>query len=303
MYTIKEAAARAGVTVPVMRAWERRYGIVEPNRTPSGYRLYDDAAIERVRTMRRLVDDGWVPSQAAREVIDRGPAAAALAAVAGSTEARSESALGYERGAASEPLIDAFVEAAATLDERAVGEILDAMFARGSFEAVASADLFPALRALGDAWAAGRVSVAGEHLASHAVLRRLGAALEATGHGRNGTGQVLVGLPPGSRHELGALGFAIAARRAGLPVAYVGPDLPVDDWLSATGDARAAVIGVVTTRDRSAATRVVERLREDRPGLLVALGGRAAPVVHGTLTLPTDLRAAVDELATALEQP
>ena len=69
MYTIKQAAARAGLTVPVLRAWERRYGIVSPERTPSGYRLYDDAAIARVRAMRRLVDSGMSPSAAA--VVDR----------------------------------------------------------------------------------------------------------------------------------------------------------------------------------------------------------------------------------------
>ena len=43
MYTIKEAAARTGLSVPVLRAWERRYGIVSPTRTAGGYRVYDDA--------------------------------------------------------------------------------------------------------------------------------------------------------------------------------------------------------------------------------------------------------------------
>ena len=42
MYTIKQAAARSGVPVPLLRAWERRYGVVSPSRTPSGYRLYDE---------------------------------------------------------------------------------------------------------------------------------------------------------------------------------------------------------------------------------------------------------------------
>ena len=59
MYTISEAADRAGVSVELLRAWERRYGIVEPDRTAAGYRLYDEAAIGRVRAMRGLVDEGW----------------------------------------------------------------------------------------------------------------------------------------------------------------------------------------------------------------------------------------------------
>ena len=73
MYTIREAASRAGVTADVLRAWERRYQIVEPRRTSGGYRQYDEAAIRRVRAMRRMVEDGWTPSAAAeslRDVVD-----------------------------------------------------------------------------------------------------------------------------------------------------------------------------------------------------------------------------------------
>src|SRR5690349_22977147 len=69
MYNIKQAAERAGVTIPVLRAWERRYGIVRPARTPSGYRRFDDEAIARVRAMRGLVDDGWSPSAAAAAIV------------------------------------------------------------------------------------------------------------------------------------------------------------------------------------------------------------------------------------------
>ena len=65
MYTIKQAAARTGLTIPTIRAWERRYGVVSPARTTAGYRLYDEAAIERLAAMRALVEmDGWRPSQA-----------------------------------------------------------------------------------------------------------------------------------------------------------------------------------------------------------------------------------------------
>src|SRR4029078_3732801 len=70
MYNIKQAAARAGVSVPVLRQWERRYGVVQPARTPSGYRTYADPEIARVRAMRQLVDDRWAPSAAAQSVRD-----------------------------------------------------------------------------------------------------------------------------------------------------------------------------------------------------------------------------------------
>ena len=68
MYTIKEASARSGVGAPLIRAWERRYGVVRPVRTPSGYRLYDDATIRVLVAMRSLVASGWTASEAARAI-------------------------------------------------------------------------------------------------------------------------------------------------------------------------------------------------------------------------------------------
>ena len=69
MYNISQAAARTGLTVPVLRAWERRYGIVAPRRSAGGYRIYDEEAIARLGAMRRLVDAGWSPSAAAAAIV------------------------------------------------------------------------------------------------------------------------------------------------------------------------------------------------------------------------------------------
>ncbi|MBJ7358666.1 MerR family transcriptional regulator, partial [Nocardioides sp.] len=68
MYTIKQAARLTGVPEASLRAWERRYAVVVPHRNASGYRVYDEAALAAVATMRRLVDDGWSPAEAAAAV-------------------------------------------------------------------------------------------------------------------------------------------------------------------------------------------------------------------------------------------
>lgn len=286
MYTIGEAAQRAGVTPEVLRAWERRYAVVTPRRTSSGYRLYDEVAIRRLRAMRELLDDGWKASTAAASVRDL-----------------PDDQLAIEREAAPErPQADElsrrFVAAAAAIDAAGVEQALDDMSSGASFEAAAERHLFPALHALGDAWAAGRVSVAAEHAASAAVHRRLGEAFDAAGNSRSDARPVLVGLPAGARHELGALAFAVVARRAGLPVRYLGPDLPADDWVRAveTTDAVAAVIAVPGEVDAEAARSVARRLRHRTPNLVVAFGGRGAAAFSGGDSLPAELPAAVDEL-------
>src|SRR4249919_4031200 len=68
MYTIKQTSARTGLGAPLIRAWERRYGVVSPTRTPSGYRLYDEDAIRTLLAMRGLLDRGWTASEAARAI-------------------------------------------------------------------------------------------------------------------------------------------------------------------------------------------------------------------------------------------
>jgi methylmalonyl-CoA mutase cobalamin-binding subunit len=114
-----------------------------------------------------------------------------------------------------------------------------------------------------------------------------------------------VGLPSGSHHELGALAFAVAARRAGLPVVYLGADLPTSDWVRAARAmrARAVVVGVVTAADHDQAGEVVAALGRDLPSVRVAVGGRAsASVVAGdaVLRLPEGLAPAVAALEAAL---
>jgi MerR family transcriptional regulator, light-induced transcriptional regulator len=290
MYTIKGAAARAGVSVEVLRAWERRYGVVRPERTSSGYRLYDDASIDRLRAMRSLIDSGWSASQAAREIETNGVPA---------SPAPSERRPFADDSAGD--LSAAFVDAAGALDGPRVEAVLDELFAAGSFERVIDERVMPALRALGAAWAAGSMSVAAEHAASHAMLRRLSAAFEAAGR-LDVEHPVLVGLPPGSRHELGALAFATAARRRGIGVVYLGADVPETSWIDAaqvTG-ARGVVIGIPTLADGPTAQGVAEAV-SDLPGVLVAAGGGG--VAHADL--PSSVLRLPDRIvdaAVALEQ-
>lgn len=293
MYTIKEAANRAGVSVPLLRAWERRYGVVHPVRTPAGYRLYDDEAIARVRAMHRLIESGWTASQAALHLETAGVPQSPV--VGDTPDAEPDLA-----GANVESLDIEFVRAAASLDEPAVEAILDELLAAGSFERVIDDRVMPALRALGDAWAAGTVAVGGEHMASHAVLRRLSAAFEAAGRGADGP-PILVGLPPGSRHEIGALAFATTIRRRGLPVIYLGADVPVDSWVHAvtTSAARAAVIAVPIGKDRGSAVSVCRALVDESTGLVVAIGGPAAAETATpdlVVRLPDGMRASASEL-------
>jgi DNA-binding transcriptional MerR regulator/methanogenic corrinoid protein MtbC1 len=291
MYTIKQASLRTGVPVELIRAWERRYGVVTPERSASGYRLYDDQAVARLRTMRRLIADGWSAAQAAAEVIATPPSGRPI----------PERTM---RGAA--PDDQDLIAAAARYDPVATERALDELFGRGTFESVIDDLVLPAAASLGEAWADGRLDVAAEHLVSGSLARRLAALLDQGGAPGSGP-QVLVGLPPDCRHELGALAFAVALRRQGADVLYLGADVPVDSWVDAVNEsaARAAVIGVITEADVAPAVLVTEHVTAAQPELLVAVGGASAARVAnaGVLVLPGRVVEAARVLQAELSLP
>lgn len=302
MYTIKQAASRAGVSIPLLRAWERRYRIVEPERTAAGYRLYDEAGISRLVAMRQLIDEGWGPSAAASSV--RGMTHEAVQDLIAERAPAQEPRPGPLAAAAAAELAARFVAAAEAYDQVGVEVTLDEAFSRGSLEHVAETLLMPMMVAVGDAWQAGVLDVAQEHAASHAMLRRLSVSFDAAARPQPGDRPVLVGLPAGVRHELGALAFATLARRAGLPVVYLGADVPTSEWAEAVHGtaARAVVVGVTSLPDIDPAERIAEALLRAQPDLLVAFGGRAASSAsaRGVLQLPANLLAAVDLLRSRL---
>jgi DNA-binding transcriptional MerR regulator/methylmalonyl-CoA mutase cobalamin-binding subunit len=299
MYTIKQASLRTGVGIPLLRAWERRYGIPVPERTSSGYRLYGEAALAQVRRMTALMEAGWAPRQAARAILEgvEESAAPSAGSLAGATP--SGPAAGLGSGLQPGDRADRFVAAARALDDAALEAITaDAFAALGTDEAL-ERFVMPALVAVGEAWSRGDLDVAGEHAASSAVMRRLGALFEAAAVPSSQV-DLLVGLPPDARHEAGALAFAVAARRAGLRVLYLGADVPLESWLAAVrAQPRAAVVmGAVTHAEAESAARVAAALRVERAHLLVAVGGAAGREAArgGALILGGELRYAVAQL-------
>ena len=280
MYTIKRASEMVGVPVATLRAWQRRYQVVEPRRSDSGYRLYSAADIAKLRSMQALVASGWSPKEAAAVVSDDSDLKTERDDVERDQPPRSRSSR-----RASAQTVD-LVAAAAALDPSAVTQLLDERFATGSFEHVVDGWLLPELDRLGMAWADGGVTVAGEHMAAGAVQRRLSAAFDAAALDGARSPLLLTGLPPGCRHELGILAFATAARRQGLAVVHLGSDLPLADWLTAAERHRpdAIVLAAPTPSDVAPVVEIIEGIATRRT--LIAIGGRHQDeVVEATIRL------------------
>lgn len=295
MYTIKQASARTGLTIPTIRVWERRYGVVRPGRTPAGYRLYDEAAIDRLVAMRHLVErEGWRPSQAAERVITAGDDVASLLPDPSSTSGPAGSAIAAPTddavGLSPDAAVETYLAAARSYDVPAMERVLDDAFASRRYERAMDEIVFPVLRAIGAAWERGDLDVAQEHVSSETIRRRLARFYDIAGSG-GWTTPVVVGMPPGGQHELGALAFAVAGRRAGLDILYLGPNVPLDSWLRTVREvgARVAVLAVVTRGDVAGANAVIAGLRAVPHAPSCLVGGSAAgevPDGAGVIRLP-----------------
>jgi methanogenic corrinoid protein MtbC1 len=242
--------------------------------------MYDDGAIATLVRVRELTESGWSASEASRAIL------AGEVSLVPAARVVPEPTDQLHR----ETQIKRFVEAAIDMDVIRTGAVLDEIFAQGSYESVVDEVLMPAMVSLGRAWWDGRLDVAAEHAATAALLRRLSALYEAAA--APGEARIVVGLPPGARHELGALAFAVAVRRIGVEVLYLGADVPVSSWVRVMRQTRRrlAVIGVVTREDQPAALEVVRSLRVESPETVVALGGQWADwdegVEAGVIVLP-----------------
>ena len=134
---------RTGLSASLLRAWERRHGLLRPERTAGGHRLYTDEDLRVLEQVQRLLGQG----RSIGEVAALGRPAL----------------LGLEGGeapaAAGSPLVGRLVEAACAVDGAAVEAALDEAFGLLGASALERV-VEPALVEIGAQWAAGRCSVA-----------------------------------------------------------------------------------------------------------------------------------------------
>jgi DNA-binding transcriptional MerR regulator len=249
-----------------LRKWEQRYGVVAPQRSSGNYRLYDDEAVRRLSVMRSLVDNGWSAHEAARHVVD--------------DAASAEAEIPRPEVLSSDARVNELVACAADFDAPRLETVLAEVFADDDVVSVVDEWLLPALVRLGKGWQRGEVTVAGEHFVSAALHRRIAHAFQALPPAPGDGPRVVVGLARGARHELGVLAFALVLRARGVPVTYLGADLPLEAWVSTVRliGPSAVVLAAPTIEDLPAVRELAEALM---PLTTVLLGGAHQAEVDG----------------------
>lgn len=282
-HPIRVVAQRTGLTLPTIRAWERRYSAVTPSRSEGGQRLYSDRDVGRLSMLKQLTDVGRPISMVAELPDDE--VRALLDEDRGARTAVSETngvdpAHALERSYAC--VLDLETEALERTLWRAAVSLDGATF----LDAVVA----PLLVRIGDGWVAGEVTPGQEHLASDVIDRVLSRVADRVGSTEGP--RIVVATLPGERHGLGARLVAAAASVDGWSVTFMGTDLPVADIATTARrvDAAAVAISVVDRDHLDDAVRGLESLRELlSPTVDLLVGGGGASMIEAD-RLPRGVR-------------
>jgi DNA-binding transcriptional MerR regulator len=215
---IGELSRRLGVSDHVLRAWERRYGLLRPVRSTGGFRLYSEADLHRVRRMQAHLSQGLSAAEAARAAIDEDRPAPTLG---------DSGEPAHHNGVAD--AVETLTLALDEFDEPTAHAVLDRLLNTLTVETVLRDVVLPYLHDLGERWQQGTVSVAQEHFATNVIRGRLTSLGRGWGHGHGP--RAVLACVPGELHDLALLTFGIVLNRNGWRIEYLGANTPIDDLI------------------------------------------------------------------------
>lgn len=290
---IRAVASLTGVNPVTLRAWERRYGLIKPVRTPKGHRLYTMADVELINQVLALLDAGMSIGQVG-QVLEEGPET-----VAPERQEEFDPWGHYQRR---------LIQAISEFNDGALNDIYNEALALYPVDIVTSRMIVPLLRELGWRWEQGQEGgVAEEHFFSVFLRNKLGARFHHLNRNLQGP-RLLVSCLPEERHEVGALLFALAALDRGYQVVLLGADTPLSELPIARQRTQAQAIvlsGSALTPARVARKELpllVQRVNEP-----VFVGGKITQhypkelAAAGVIMLADDFNLALRKIAQALE--
>jgi MerR family transcriptional regulator, light-induced transcriptional regulator len=232
LYNIGVVTRMTGISKATLRAWERRYGFPDSERTAGGHRLYSERDIIRLRWVKNRIDQGMQTAQAIRalhhqeasgkvdqdlilEVEEDVP----VVALSEGERSTNPLMLVYQRR-----LMQAFMAKDTQMADQVLGEAL----ATASPETLILDVISPVMSHIGHAWEKDRISVATEHLATNFLRHRLMQWMLSGPPARSGP-PIVMACAPGEWHEMGLLIMATLLRRRRWPIAYLGQSMPLRD--------------------------------------------------------------------------
>lgn len=291
LYPIRTVSSLTGINAITLRAWETRYGLLAPERTDGGHRLYTQSDIDRIHRIVAERERGVAISQVRRALEQR-------------NRERPRAQAGGPWGKAR----DRMATAISQFDECRLEDDYNELLALHPAESVTRNVVLPLLADLGERWQTGSTGIAEEHFFGVYLRNKLGARFHHRARLEGGP-RIIAACLPGEHHETGLLMFSLAAHDRGFRVVLLGADMPAAQLAHAARQARADAI--VLSGSVAPPAGLLERelpalLRE--AGVPVFVGGPTSVRAHdaivaaGARPLGDDIESALRHLAGALLQ-
>lgn len=230
-YRINAVAEMTGIPAATLRAWERRYGVPEPRRTESSYRVYSDADIELIRRVRELCEQGMAPSEAAKLV---------MADFEHRKAPSANSADPFAHAA------EAIVQAVAAYDPHQIEGAVRHAMALGPAASVFERVFRPSMIEIGQRWHDGSFSVGQEHMATNIIEAATASMLRLVAR-EDAERTAVVACFADDTHTMPSLGFSLHMAAWGFDVVRMGARTPPSAIRQAVEELEPAIVGLSVT--------------------------------------------------------
>ncbi len=272
-HRIHRVAKLTGLSKDVIRVWERRYGLIQPERGANRYRLYTDEDVALLRFLRGQLDQGQSIGELASEGREKLLAQMQMQALPIKPEEP------FDR------LVGELVAALKPLDRAAFERRLNGAVAVIPFEEALHGILLPLQERVGELWHEGKIGVAIEHYVTKLVQQKLFAVMNQVPVVESGP-KVVIGCPPEELHEIGALTVAYRCRVRGCRTYYLGADVPITDLvrLCREVEPELVLLSLTNVLDSDRVLALAQALSGNVAGVApVVLGGTGAIAARGLL--------------------
>ncbi|MFO7584397.1 MAG: MerR family transcriptional regulator [Anaerolineales bacterium] len=275
IFNLKAVLKETGMGADTLRAWERRYGIPNPQRTPGGHRLYSEHDIALIKWLIARQSEGLSISRAVemwREQTSNGKDP--LETMPGPRPTGfGAQAIYLPPETGLDALRAQWLAACLNFNETTAEQTINQAFSLYPVETVVTDLLARGLTEIGMLWYENRASVQQEHFASSLAMRRLDALISAApSPGRPHT--ILIGCPPNEWHNFSGLLLALLLRRRGLNVIYLGANVPAERFEETLASVQPSLVVLTSQQLRTAASLAHTASLLSAHGATVVYGGR-----------------------------
>lgn len=274
LYTIKKVADLTGLSVHAIRAWEKRYNVVVPERTDTNRRLYNKSDIEKLKLLAKASKNGFSIGSIAKLKIED---LKELLPKEFFEKKKNPQIINNNENRSVEDHLLKCIEAIKELDSKKLEDELNNALVKYSQPNLISDIISPLIEKIGDMWKSGEIRIVNEHISTTVIRKFLTSLIDGNRVSVNAP-KIIVATPKGQLHELGALIISVLASADGWNVVYMGPDLPGEEIAAAIEKLHPKIVAlsiVYPTDDLLLEREIIKIRKLISNGTQVIAGGRS----------------------------